>query len=260
MSDLSIEQYSLVSNLFSFVFVCMAATFVFLLLVRGEITTKMRGAIVQSSIVVLVAAYMYWQIGSAWKEAYHLVDGVYKSTGLPFRHVDRYVDWLVTVPLLVTALISILALPPDRSQSLSFRLGGGAALMIALGYPGEVANTIMARVIWGGIASIPFAYILYVLFKELGPAINRQPATAQILVRNTRILLLLTWGFYPIIYLLPIVVEDLTLAPIFVALQIGYGIADILAKCGYGVLIYMIGRAKMEAEAEMARAFKSRTL
>jgi bacteriorhodopsin len=260
MPELSIDQYSLVSNLFNFVFVCMAATFIFLLLVRGDIAAKMRGAIVQSSIVVVVAAYMYWQIGAAWKEAYALTNGVYVPTGVPFRHVDRYVDWLVTVPLLVTALIAILALPTERARNLSFRLGGCAMLMIMLGYPGEVAGTIMARVIWGGLASIPFAYILFVLFKELGPAISRQPATAQILVRNTRILLLLTWGFYPIVYLLPIVVEDLTLAPIYVALQIGYGIADIFAKCGYGVLIYLIGRAKMEAEIELARVHKGRTL
>ena len=33
-----------------------------------------------------------------------------------------------------------------------------------------------------------------------------------------------------------------------VALQVGYSIADIAAKCGYGVLIYNIARAKMADE------------
>ena len=33
-----------------------------------------------------------------------------------------------------------------------------------------------------------------------------------------------------------------------VALQVGYSIADILAKCGYGFMIYAIAQAKMEAE------------
>jgi hypothetical protein len=35
-----------------------------------------------------------------------------------------------------------------------------------------------------------------------------------------------------------------------VALQVGYSIADIAAKCGYGVMIYHIARAKMAAEGD----------
>ena len=33
-----------------------------------------------------------------------------------------------------------------------------------------------------------------------------------------------------------------------VALQLGYSIADITAKCGYGFMIYAIAKSKMEAE------------
>jgi branched-subunit amino acid permease len=33
-----------------------------------------------------------------------------------------------------------------------------------------------------------------------------------------------------------------------VGVQVGYSIADVLAKCGYGVMIFMIARAKMAAE------------
>jgi bacteriorhodopsin len=260
MPVLSIDQYNVVSNLFSFVFICMAASFVFFILVRNDISSKLRGALTMSAIVVLVASYNYWVISSNWHEAYKFTGQEYATTGIPFRTIDRYADWLLTVPLLIAALVAVLGLPQEQARSLTFKLGGAAALMVLLGYPGEVANTILARTIWGGLASIPFAYVLVVLFVQLGPAIGRQPASAQILVRNIRILLLLTWGFYPIVYLLPIVVEDLNLAPIFTALQIGYGIADILAKCGYGLLIYAIGRAKMDAEVDMARAHKSRVL
>jgi bacteriorhodopsin len=260
MPTLSIDQYDIVTNLFSFTFICMSASFMFFLLVRNDISSKLRGALTMSAIVVLVAAYNYWVIKSNWLETYKFTGTEYIWTGVPFRNIDRYADWLLTVPLLIAALVAILGLPQDQSRSLTWKLGGAAALMIILGYPGEVANTILARTIWGGLASVPFVYILVVLFIQLGPAISRQPATAQILVRNIRIMLLLTWGFYPIVYLLPIVVENLYLAPIFVALQIGYGLADILAKCGYGVLIYAIGRAKMDAEVEMARAHKSRMI
>ena len=39
-----------------------------------------------------------------------------------------------------------------------------------------------------------------------------------------------------------------------VALQVGYSIADIAAKCGYGVMIYQIARAKMAAEGDESGA------
>jgi hypothetical protein len=35
-----------------------------------------------------------------------------------------------------------------------------------------------------------------------------------------------------------------------VAIQVGYSLADITAKCGYGLMIYGIARAKMEADGE----------
>jgi len=36
-------------------------------------------------------------------------------------------------------------------------------------------------------------------------------------------------------------------AATIVAVQVGYCIADVAAKCGYGVLIYMIAREKTQA-------------
>jgi hypothetical protein len=35
-----------------------------------------------------------------------------------------------------------------------------------------------------------------------------------------------------------------------VGVQIGYSIADVLAKCGYGLMIYAIARAKSEVDQE----------
>ena len=62
-------------------------------------------------------------------------------------------------------------------------------------------------------------------------------------------LLLATWGFYPIAYLMPLLGIGSSAT---VALQVGYSVADILAKCGYGVLIYAIASAKMAANGETA--------
>jgi bacteriorhodopsin len=84
-------------------------------------------------------------------------------------------------------------------------------------------------------------------------ASDRQPEQVKVLVRNIRLLLLGTWGFYPIAYLLPMF--GLAGSTALVGVQVGYTIADVLAKCGYGLMIYWIARLKTEAdEAEQTAA------
>jgi bacteriorhodopsin len=56
------------------------------------------------------------------------------------------------------------------------------------------------------------------------------------------LLLIFTWGFYPIVYMAPFF--GLTGSESIVAIQVGYTIADVLAKAGYGVMIYAIAREK----------------
>jgi bacteriorhodopsin len=61
-------------------------------------------------------------------------------------------------------------------------------------------------------------------------------------VKRLRLLLIATWGVYPISYLFP--VFGLSGADAFMYRQIGYSVADVLAKCLYGLVIYKIARMK----------------
>ena len=66
-------------------------------------------------------------------------------------------------------------------------------------------------------------------------------------VSRMRILLLATWGVYPIAYIIPLYFSHAG-ADAWVAKQVGYSIADILAKVLYGLLIYKIARLKSFAD------------
>jgi len=234
--------------MFSFTLATMLAAFVFFILVRNEVGEKYRRALVISALVVGVAAYHYFRISESWAGAFAIENGMYVPTGKPFNDAYRYVDWLLTVPLLVAELVAVLALSRAKTLSLTFRLGFAAALMVILGYPGEISNVISTRAIWGAIATIPFIYILYVLWGELGKTIASQTDRVRILLRNTRLLLLATWGFYPIVYLLPQL--GFTGASVEMGIQVGYSIADVLAKAAYGLMIFAIAQAKTEADEQ----------
>ncbi|MFN3267024.1 MAG: bacteriorhodopsin-like, partial [Deinococcales bacterium] len=198
---------------------------------------------------VAVACYHYFRIFESWGAAYTFDNGVYKASGLPFNDAYRYADWILTVPLLLVEAVAVLALASNIATGMIWRLVIAALAMIALGYPGEISLDTGTRLLWGTLSTIPFIYIVYTLFVELGKSLERQPAQVQVLVKNLRLLLFASWGFYPIAYLMPLIFGGLS-ADGLVALQVGYSLADIIAKAGFGTLIYFIALEKTKADKE----------
>jgi bacteriorhodopsin len=246
MDMLSIGQYSLVYNAFSFTFATMAATTVFLWLGRSQVGPAYKTALTISGLVCAIAAYHYFRIFQSWEGAYTVKDGVVAASGYAFNDAYRYVDWLLTVPLLLIELILVMRLSSDETFSKSAKLGAAAALMIVLGYPGEIATDISTRVLWGTLSAIPFVYIMYQLFVGLGASIASQPDNVRELVKKARLLTFASWGFYPIVYMIPY--TSLSGSAVTVGVQVGYTIADLIAKAGVGVLIYLIATRKSQSE------------
>jgi bacteriorhodopsin len=262
MPDLSVFQYNAVDNIFSMTVATMGAAALFLFMSRSQVDPEYRPALMVSGLVVTIACYHYFMIRHSWHDAYKLAEGGagYVGTGAAFNDFYRYADWILTVPLLMVELVAVLRLPSAKATSLLSRLVIAAAAMIALGYPGEVIadpNRWTERVIWGGLSSIPFFYILYVLWTELTKSLDSQPPAARKLIEIARLVILITWAVYPIAYALGGTPDALKAkagiadaasgivgANGIVGLQIGYAIADMTAKAGFGVLIYFIARAK----------------
>ena len=247
--QLDSNQWQLVYNVFSFGLISMLACTIYTLVSQQRVLPKYRNALVMSSMVTFIAGYHYLRIFDSFKHASE--NGMVKLDGSQdaFNEAYRYVDWLLTVPLLLVEVIAVLALTREVSRSLIMRLVPASAAMIALGYPGEISNDQNTQVLYGVLSTLPFLYILYVLFVELGKSLDRQPAGVAETVGRLRLLLIATWGVYPISYLLPILSDTAATDPgAFVNRQIGYTIADVLAKCVFGLTIYKIARLKSAAE------------
>jgi bacteriorhodopsin len=246
MPTIDVGQYLLVYNAFSFTFATMAAATLFLWLSRSQVGPAYRSALVISGLVTAIAAYHYFRIFESWESAYEVRNGVIQVTGLAFNDAYRYVDWLLTVPLLLIELILVMRLSQSETMSKSIKLGFAAALMIVLGYPGEIADDNATRAIWGTLSTVPFLYIVWELFKGLGASIERQPESVKGLIKGARMLTFASWGFYPIVYMIPF--TNMGGGTVETAVQIGYTIADIVAKAGVGVLVYIIAVRKSAVE------------
>lgn len=248
--ELSPFQFGVISNLMSLTVAGMGAAAIFFFLSRSQVAPAYRPALLISGLVVAVACYHYFRISSSFEAAYAFQGGMYVPTGAGFNDAYRYADWLLTVPLLVVELVAVLALQKQFAKSLMIRLGGAALLMIVLGYPGEVAESVGGAVIWWLLAMIPFGYIVYTLYTEFAGAVDRQPEAVRPLVERARLLIVASWAFYPIAYLggLGANAAGETL------LQVGYTAADLVAKIGLGMFIYFIARAKSEVDGYVVDA------
>ena len=255
--QLDYSQFQTVYNVLSFAVASMLAATVFFLVVQGRVLPRYRQALIVSAMVTFIAGYHYIRIFNSFTEAYVAVGDGTPATAMNamsyvlvngdgFNEGYRYVDWLLTVPLLLFEVIAVLALAPQVRKGLLLKLIPASALMIILGYPGEIAVDTATKTVWGVLSTLPFIYILYVLFVELSKAAKNQPTQVGKDLSGLRWLLLATWGVYPISYLLPML--GIAGADSFVWRQVGYSLADVLAKCLFGLLIYKIAREKSFAD------------
>ena len=241
---MSIDEFNLVYNAISFAIAAFGASAVFFLLQRSQVSPAYKTALTLSGLVCLITTYHYLRIFESFNSAYVLKDGLVIQSGMQFNNAYRYVDWLLTVPLLLLEFLLVLRLPHTEIYKKGLGLTLASALMVLLGYPGETLAIGLAKVIWWILAMIPFSYILYEMIKGVGVSIKTQPLVVQPLFKKTRLLIILSWSFYPLVYILPLFGFSA-----FASVQVGFTVVDIAAKSVFGILIYIIAQRKSEIGA-----------
>ena len=233
---LSATQISVVGGFFSLTFAVFLGAALFFFISRADVAPAYRMAVTISGVIVTIAGYHYFRIMQSFEKAA-------MGEGL-FNEAYRYVDWIVTVPLLLTELVLVLSISAERRKALLTKLVPYSAAMIALGYPGEITGDTTMKWVWWAASMVFFVLILATLFGELSRQIQSERPEVQATLKGLRTVLLITWSFYPIAYLFPIIIPDAATA--FVLLNVGYAISDITAKAGYGLMIHHVAKVKTE--------------
>jgi len=244
--------YQAVYNVLSFALASMMATTVYLWFRSFAVQAQYRSAVLISGLVTFIAAYHYIRIFNSWVEAYHYsVDKADPElTGVPFNDAYRYMDWLLTVPLLLIEILLVMKLSDADYSSKAWNLGVGSALMIVSGYYGELTVTgdLTPRWICWLISMMFFLYIVYELLVGLSAATNSEAdPNVKGKIQTAQIMTVISWCTYPVVYLFPML--GINAAQAVVSIQIGYCASDIISKCGVGLLIYQITYAKSSKEA-----------
>lgn len=248
MNDL---QYQAVYNVLSFALASMMATTLYLWFRSFAVKDKYQSAVIISGLVTFIAAYHYMRIFNSWVDAYeYKVDATDPIlTGVPFNDAYRYMDWLLTVPLLLIEILLVMKLPDAAYSSKAWTLGLGSALMIVSGYYGElvVSGDLTPRWVCWFVSMCFFLYIVYELLVGLAAATESESdPVIKGKIKTAQIMTVISWCTYPVVYLFPML--GIAASQAVVSIQIGYCVSDIVSKCGVGLLIYQITYAKSTKE------------
>jgi bacteriorhodopsin len=254
MYPMSDTQYQAVYNTLSFSLASMMATTVYLWFRSTAVRDKFRSAVLISGLVTFIAAYHYMRIFNSWVEAYKYSAGKQgpELTGVPFNDAYRYMDWLLTVPLLLIEILLVMNLDEATYNAKSKTLGVGSALMIVSGYYGEltVSGNLTPRWICWFVSMTFFLYIVYELLVGLSVATNSETdPVIKSKIQLAQVMTVVSWCTYPVVYLFPML--GIAASDAVVAIQIGYCISDIVSKCGVGLVIYQVTYAKSNKDGAL---------
>ena len=237
MEHLKIAADNYVAFTFFIGTMAMMAASAFFFLELNNTDKKWRTSILVSGLITFIAAVHYY-----YMRGYNLETGDSPT-------FFRYVDWILTVPLMCVEFY-LITKKAGAKISLLWKLIFASLVMLITGYVGEVLDPTQS-VLWGVISGVAYFYIAYLIwFGEVAKlAQNAGPQVSK----ATRILawfVLVGWAIYPLGYILGTdgglfgikLVADKAAA--LHAMDIVYNIADAINKIGFGLVIYALSRSE----------------
>jgi bacteriorhodopsin len=211
----------------------LIASTVFFFLERDRVSAKWKTSLTVSGLVTLVAAVHYFYMRDVWV-----------TTGST-PTVFRYIDWLITVPLLMIEFYLILSAVTKVSSGIFWRLMIGTVVMLVGGYLGEAGY--MAVLPAFIIGMVGWAYILYEIFMGEASKVNANsaPASVQAGFKLMRWIVTVGWAVYPLGYVLGYLSGG-NPADTANALNITYNFADFLNKIAFGLIIWSVAVSESE--------------
>ncbi len=236
-ADAFLKPNDFVGISFWLITMALMASTVFFFLERDRVSAKWKTSLTVSGLVTLVAAVHYMYMREVWV-----------ATGTS-PTVFRYIDWLITVPLLMIEFYLILSAITKVPVGVFWRLMIGTFVMLIGGYLGEAGY----MPVWQAfiIGMIGWAAILYEIFYGEAGKINAQsaPPAVQSAFSLMRWIVTIGWAIYPVGYFFGYLTGSGPEASAN-ALNLIYNLADVLNKIAFGLIIWSVAVSETEASAK----------
>lgn len=212
----------------------MMAACVFFFFEMSNVEKKWRTSILVSGLITFIAAVHYY-----YMRGYNLETG---ESPVFFR----YVDWILTVPLMCVEFY-LITKKAGGKIGLLWKLIFASVVMLVTGYIGEaIYGNETQSWIWGLISGIAYFYIVYLVwFGDVAKlAANAGPDVAKA-VKTLGWFVLVGWAIYPVGYIAG-TAGGLFGVRIFegLSMDIVYNIGDAVNKIGFGLVIYALAQSE----------------
>jgi len=200
---------------------CLAAT-VFFFLERSSVPAGWRVSITVAGLVTGIAFIHYMYMREVWI-----------TTG-ESPTVYRYIDWLITVPLLMLEFYFVLGAVNKGNSGIFWRLLLGSIVMVTGGYLGEAGY--IPSMLGFIIGMAGWIYILYEIFSgEAGKLAAKSGNKALVTAFGAmRMIVTVGWAIYPLGYVLGYLTGGMDAN----SLNVIYNAADFLNKIAFGLIIW----------------------
>jgi sensory rhodopsin len=210
----------------------MMAASVFFFLEMRNVPERWRTSVLISGLITFIAAVHY----------YYMRDFFTETGSSPTFF--RYVDWLLTVPLMCVEFY-LITKKAGAKIGLLWKLIFASVVMLVTGYFGEAVDR-GSSVMWGVLSGAAYFYIAYLVwFGEVAELAKNAGENVQTAVRVLAWFVLVGWAIYPLGYIIG------TPGGLFGAfgsndpnpmMDVVYNIGDAVNKIGFGLVIYALSQ------------------
>lgn len=231
MEHLKIATDNYVAFTFFIGTMAMMAASVFFFFEVGNTSPKWRTSLLVSAIITFIAAVHYY-----YMRGYNLETGESPT-------FFRYVDWILTVPLMCVEFY-LITKKAGAKQSLLWKLILASLVMLVTGYWGEAVVPTQAS-IWGLISGLAYFWIVWAVWKgEIAQLSKASSPAVQKAIDSLLKFVVLGWAIYPLGYLVGTANGQWYsfFGNLNLNMDIIYNIGDAVNKIGFGLVIYALSR------------------
>jgi len=227
------DLVSITQALFMLGFVAMAAGTFYFVLERNELKPEHRATATYAALITFIAAIMYWQMKDIVA-----FPGVTDASHIGATMPVRYLDWVLTTPLLLIEF-GVIATLAGAAKGTAYRLVLADIVMVITGYFGEIGSVgSVGNYVNFVISSLAWVYIAYTIWKLKATKGSAQVKKA---VNNMKKFVIFGWAIYPIGTAIQEFLElngtDAKTIELSICIAaIIYVIADIVNKVGFGIV------------------------
>jgi sensory rhodopsin len=246
MDMVTITQYT-----FLVAFVGMSGGTLYFLLMKPTVPIAYQSSVATSAVYCFVAAVVYGYMNFKYGIGTDLLAKGQYPTEL------RYVDWLITTPLIVLKFPELL-----QGSKSNVAVAGAIVvadfMMILFGFAGETSiNAAKGATLVGwtmfGMSMLAWLFIIVILYTSVTQASQDKLEPIKIGLTRLKLFIAIGWAIYPLGYLVTLLSPS---PEVRLARELIYNFADLFNKVGFG-MVALFAIQQMLREAQIRQAMQS---